>query len=611
MLRMRGQIDFAALGAPPARTPAIESRGDNRMVSVPGLSLWWDARHADVAFRNGIAAIAVGNARDGSAPASGEAARWIERYERHAIEAPASVGGGFAVAIVDGNARRALMFVDRFGIQPLCYAARAGRVAFADAACDVPGSARVIDRQSIFDYLYFHVIPAPRTIYDDVRRIEPAHRVVAAANSVRSESYWTPAFVENDRSDLPGRLREFTAIVERCVAEEADAPATACFLSGGTDSSTIAGMLTRIRGEPATAFSIGFEAEGYDEMDYARIAARHFGLVHHEYYVTPDDLVDAIPRVAASFDQPFGNSSVLPAYFCAMRARERGFVRMLAGDGGDELFGGNSRYAMQNVFELYHRLPQRLRRTILEPVSDTRLFRSVLGLRQMGGYVRHARAPMPDRLNAFNLLLFVGIEALLEPDFRAGVDAGAPLAQQRATWRTCEAPSLVNRMLAYDWKFTLADSDLPKVRAATQLAGTDVGYPFLGLALTDFSLRLPPDWKVRRHALRWFFKRALRDFLPVEIVRKKKHGFGLPFGTWLIRNPELRAMAEASLGGFADRGIVSPAAIRQLLQHRLAEAPGFYGELVWILLMLEQWLRAHEAKAPDPFPRDVLGTVRA
>jgi asparagine synthase (glutamine-hydrolysing) len=490
-----------------------------------------------------------------------------------------------------------VLWIDRFGIEPLCYRASSGTLGFADTACDVPGSARIVDRQSLFDYLFFHAVPAPQTVYADVRRLEAGHRLVARAATADAAPYWQPRFVEDDHRDRAARMAEFVGIVERGVAEEADDAATACFLSGGTDSSTIAGMLTRLRGAPADAYSIGFEAEGYDEMAYARIAARHFGLRHHEYYLTPDDLVRAIPAVAEALDQPFGNSSVLPAYFCAKRARDDGFTRMLAGDGGDELFGGNSRYAVQKAFELYHALPRRLRTTILEPVArDWALFRRVPGFRQLGGYVRHARADMPDRLNAFNLIDFIGIEAVLDPEFRAGIDPAAPVERQRSAWRRSRANSLTNRMLEYDWKFTLADSDLPKVRAATQLAGVSVGYPFLGRALTDFSLRVPPAWKVKRFTLRWFFKQALRNVLPVEILRKKKHGFGLPYGTWVLRHSALRELVDDALHGVARRGIVRPRIAHELLDDRLARAPSYYGELVWILMMLELWLRAHESQ---------------
>ena len=153
--------------------------------------------------------------------------------------------------------------------------------------------------------------------------------------------------------------------------------------------------------------------------------------------------------------------------------------------------------------------------------------------------------------------------------------------------------SELNRTLAYDWRFTLADSDLPKVRGTTGLAGVDVAFPMLDDALTDFSLRLPSEYKLKGLKLRWFFKEALRGFLPDEVITKKKQGFGLPFGVWATQHAPLKALAVDSLNSLARRGVVRADFIETLLKHRLPEHPGYYGEMVWILMMLEQWLQGH------------------
>jgi asparagine synthase (glutamine-hydrolysing) len=201
---------------------------------------------------------------------------------------------------------------------------------------------------------------------------------------------------------------------------------------------------------------------------------------------------------------------------------------------------------------------------------------------------------MPDRLNNFQLLTRLGDETVLDQEFRANIDPERALQQQRTTWARSGAPSLLNRMLAYDWKYTLAENDLPKVRHATQLADVCVGFPFLSRPLVDFSLSVPPEWKLKRFKLRWFFKEALRGFLPAEIIRKKKHGFGLPFGHWTLQHAALRSLVEESLEGICRRGIVRPQFTRELFAERLPEAPSYYGETVWILVMLEQWLRFHQ-----------------
>ena len=269
---------------------------------------------------------------------------------------------------------------------------------------------------------------------------------------------------------------------------------------------------------------------------------------------------------------------------------------MLAGDGGDELFGGNSRYAVQRVFEFYHAVPRGLRRWIEPMCEDGSPLRRIPGIRQASGYVRHSRVPMPDRLQSFNLLMQLDPARVLNADFLAQIDVDEPSRHMQATWDECQAPSLINRMLAYDWRYTLADSDLPKVRGAIEMAGLAVGYPLLSDRLTDFSMALPANWKLRRFKLRWFFKEALRGYLPDKIISKSKKGFGLPFGVWATRNPALKELAEDSLHSLARRGIVRADFIDTLLTEHLPAHPGYYGEMVWILMMLEQWLQGRPAQ---------------
>jgi asparagine synthase (glutamine-hydrolysing) len=172
------------------------------------------------------------------------------------------------------------------------------------------------------------------------------------------------------------------------------------------------------------------------------------------------------------------------------------------------------------------------------------------------------------------------------------IDTHGPLVQQRVTYAECGDAALVNRMLAYDWKYTLADNDLPKVVGTTSLAGVGVRFPLLADEIVDFSLALRPELKLKGLKLRYFFKEALRGFLPDEIIAKKKHGFGLPFGIWLTQDKGLRTYVTDALGQLEGRGIVRREFARTLLDVRVAEHPGYYGEMVWILMMLSEWLRA-------------------
>lgn len=525
----------------------------------------------------------------------GVLAAWHEALASQGAQATNGVTGDFAVGLREPGGRTFLA-VDRFAIRTLCYRVDNGQLRFAARADELADTGTEIDPQAIFDYLYFHVIPSPRTIYKGIYRLPPGHYALFENGQLTVAPYWVPSFEEQRGASFDALRDEFRQLLRDAVATQLDGSKPACFLSGGTDSSTIAGMTALASGKTAATYSIGFDAQGYDEMEFARIAAKHFKTEHHEYYVTPDDLVRSIADVAASYDQPFGNSSALPAYYCAKMAHEDGVSKILAGDGGDELFGGNSRYAKQRVFGWYGHVPGLIQKGLMEPLLGTRAAAAFALTRKAGSYVEQARVPMPDRLQMYNLIMRLGVGEVLTPQLLAQIDTTDPLRLQREVWQSPKDCSALNQELAFDWRFTLAESDLPKVMGATGFAGVGVGFPLLDDRLLAFSQKLPTDYKLKGLQLRWFFKEALRGFLPDEILTKKKQGFGLPFGVWANTHPALNALATDSLHSLAARGVVRTDFVETLLTRRLPEHPGYYGEMVWILMMLEQWLAA---KAPQ------------
>jgi asparagine synthase (glutamine-hydrolysing) len=505
------------------------------------------------------------------------------------------LAGDFAVAGWNEATSRGLLAIDRIGVHQLVYTQVGGTLAFAttlDALAGYPGVLRRISPQAVFDYLYFHVCPGPETIYRGLLRLPAGHYIEFGQGfDPEPREYWSMRFREDDTDSLESLKRSFVGLLESAVGEAAGTTAAGSFLSGGTDSSTICGMLGRSGGRPARTFSIGFDVSGYDEMKYARIAAQHFGCEHREYYVTPADVVDAVPKIAAFYDQPFGNASAIPTYYCAKLAREEGVERLLAGDGGDELFGGNERYARQQVLGLYHRLPRLLRSALIEPlVLSTPLFKAVPGLRKVHSYVEQARPDMPWRYESYNLLNYLGAENVLEPDFLASVDRRSPQELLQSAHAPFAGSSLINQMLGIDLRFTLADNDLPKVTRMCELAGVDVAFPMLDERLVEFSALLSPDLKLRGNQLRWFFKEALRDFLPPEVLTKQKHGFGLPVGAWLVGYKPLLDMATESIRSLARHNVVQPKFVDELLGSRLKQHPKYFGGMVWVLMMLGLWL---------------------
>jgi asparagine synthase (glutamine-hydrolysing) len=414
----------------------------------------------------------------------------------------------------------------------------------------------------------------------------------------RPGRYWRIAYREHERAGLAELETEFRARLDAGVRRAVDGVSAGCFLSGGTDSSAVAGLLGTATGRPARSYSIGFDAPGYDEMGYARLAARHFGAKLREYYVTADDVVELLPRIAEAYGQPFGNESVIPAYFCARVAREEGVERMLAGDGGDELFAGNVRYAKQELFERYGRIPGWMRRALIEP-----LFLGLPGgdrlplLRKVRNYIRQANVPMPHRAESYNYLERMGPSNVFTPEFLTRIDTEAPLALLAEAYDDAQAGTMLNRFLALDLRFTLADNDLPKVSRMCDLAGVEVAYPILDDELIDFAARLPAALKMKGRQLRWFWKHALRDFLPQEVLNKPKHGFGLPYGVWLVEHEGLQRITRDSLGGLRRRGIVQERFIDEVERLHREEHAVYYGAMIWTLVQLEQWFRFHVDRA--------------
>jgi len=512
-----------------------------------------------------------------------------------------SVRGAFAAVVIDHAARSCIAAVDRVGAHSLYYAPVERGLVFgstADAIAAHPKVAREIRLQSVFNYVYFHMVPGPDTILTGSRRLPPGGYVRFAGGAVETGTYWKMAYPEREPADLPTLEGEFRRLLEASVRKLAEGQAVGAFLSGGTDSSTVAGMLGRVTGAPAKTFSIGFAAEGYDEMQYARIAARHFGTDHHEYYVTPEDVVALVQRVAQYCDQPFGNASTVPAYYCARMAKSEGVDLLLAGDGGDELFGGNERYAKQAIFGLYDRVPGALRRGLLEPV----LFAIPGGdrltpVRKARSYVRQASVPMPARLQTYNMLNRNPLDRVFTEEFLGSVDASVPGRLLDAVYHGADARSMLNRNLALDLELTLADNDLYKVNRMCELAGIDVGYPMLDDDLVAFSGALPARMKVRGTTLRWFFKHALRDFLPREIIAKQKHGFGLPVGAWMQTHAPLRELAYDALRDFKARRVLRPAFIDEMITGHQAVHAAYWGDEIWVTAVLELWLQAHGTAA--------------
>ena len=448
--------------------------------------------------------------------------------------------GAFSIAIWDERVQQLLLAVDRFGFKTLYWSREAERLLFASrlgavrAAQNTPTD---VNPLAITQFLLFSVVPAPVTIIRGIERLSPGYCLIFKGGEVATKRYWDLEYNEvrgRDEKYWTRELREeMRAAVHRhlngCSAES-----TGAYLSGGTDSSSVVAFMSECF-KPTNSFSISFPVEGYNEIQFARVTAGRFLTGHHERCLSPEDAVAAIPKLIRYYDEPFANSSAIASYHCALLAREHGVDTLLAGDGGDELFGGNARYATDKRFALYHSIPRWLRQALIEPAA--RLLPATDGwLSLPRRYVRRAQIENPRRILSYNMFLSMEAEKIFEPSFLEQIPEPVSLAIAEEHFRSAHASSELNRLLYMDVKMTLADNDLRKVSGTAELAGVRVRYPLLDTRLAEFSGRIPTKLKLKGMEKRYIFKRAMKGILPDEVLHKKKHGFGVPLGEWFLHD---------------------------------------------------------------------------
>ena len=549
---------------------------DDLLVTLTGRPLFTDQHLALLAQQNPALAIAEG-------------------WRRHHDQLPTLIQGSFAFAVIEPQRNTISLAIDRVGIERLSYACQADQFVFGtsvQSAAAHPAIGRNIDPQAIYDYLYFHTIPAPRSLYRHVHKLLPGQIVTFSDSKLAKVFYWQADYTPSNEN-FDALKHTFRDTLNRAV-RDADKPQTAAFLSGGTDSSTLVGSLTNARGGPVDTFSIGFDVDGFDEMEYARCAASRYGSRTHEYYLKPADIVTAVPVIASHYDEPFGNNSAVPTYFCAKLARETGFVHMFAGDGGDEIFGGNARYAKQGLFEMYARIPALLKNGFIEPLVNAPGLSNRLPFTKLKNYVAQAKVGLPLRMESYNFLHRTPLEQIFSADFLRVITPELADTALIEVYQRTASDHYINRMMHLDMKFTLADNDLRKVGTMTEAAGIEARFPLLDDRIIAFANSLPVDYKVRGQQLRWFFKQALTDLLPDKIIHKAKHGFGLPFGIWSNEYQPLGNLVGASLEDFKRRGWIQPAYLDHMLAMQRGQHASYYGVMVWVVMILEQWLQSNE-----------------
>ncbi len=515
----------------------------------------------------------------------------VHLYEEHGTRFAERLRGMFAVAIWDGRRRRLVLARDRFGIKPLYYRDEGGELSFASELRALPRGE--IDLDAVEAFLAFNSIPAPLTIFREVRKLPAGHVLVWDAGQTRIERFARPAPVTLDelRDDEEAELvEELRARLRDSVRAHlvSDVP-VGVLLSGGVDSALLAALAAEESSEPLRTFSIGFAERSFDELEDARRVAARYGTAHRELVLRPNAAL-LLPALADAFDEPFADSSALPTYLVSELAA--GDVKVaLSGEGGDELFGGYYTYAADLLANRLGRLAQ-LARPLVErlPTSTAKASFDYKAKR----FVRAAHLPPLERHH--------GWKEIFSPDARAEltgrVSAFDPVDVLRARFAETKGADELARLQDVDLGVYLVDDLLVKTDRASMAHSLEARVPYLDTVVTNLALALPTRYKVRGLSKKVLLRKAAAPLLPREIVHGKKRGFSIPAAAWLRGELEPFARETLSPNTLERQGYFRPDVVQRLLDEHV-EGREDRSRQLWGLLAFTLWHQQHVERTPQ------------
>ncbi len=520
----------------------------------------------------------------------------VHLYEELGDRCFAELRGMFALALWDGRRKRLVLARDRIGKKPLFYSWNGQKLLFGSeikALLEEGSISKEIDIEALSDYFALQYVPAPKTIYRHVRKLQAAHYLVVDASGIRELPYWDIRFdqVEQDLSEAEWCeqfLDEYRKAVKMRLVSEVPLGA---FLSGGVDSSSVVALMNEVQ-PPVTTCSIGFSEEAYDEARDARQFAQSLGTNHFEHIVQPR-AVDLLPKLAWHYDEPFSDSSAVPTYYVSKMAREHVTVA-LSGDGGDENFAGYRRYNM-HLWEdrLRSVVPAMIRKPVFGTLGDLypklgwapRVFRAKSTFQSL------ARTPLEGYFCS-SPTCPPGIKPrLFNGDTLRTMNGYESVEVLRAHYDRAGTPDLLSRLQYLDMKTYLADDILVKVDRASMANSLEVRCPLLDHKLMELIARMPPSLKLNRGTGKYLLKKSLERVLPSNVLYRSKKGFAVPVAEWF--RGELKDFAHTAIFGRRD----------DVLNERFVKScwnehqRGFrdWSALLWCVLMFRTWQEVYRA----------------
>lgn len=508
----------------------------------------------------------------------------LHLYEEYDTGCLAYLRGMFSFAIWDEREGRLFMARDRLGQKPLYYRHDGDVVWFGSTIKTILADGTVEaapDLAALREFLTYQYVPHPATGFQGISKLGPGEYAVVTEDGMDRNRYWTLSYSDQrDASpaqlaeELREKLREATRLRMR-----SDVP-VGTFLSGGIDSSVVTALMADVSDEPVRTYSIGFDEEAYDELEFARMVADEYDTDHHEYTVQPDSM-EVLPELVDHFEMPFGDSSALPTYYVSKVAAD-GITVALSGDAGDENFAGYDRYTRDRISQWLSRLPGPPRRAGAGLLR--RLPESIRRRKPVYFPMRALEIAGKDPVARYAPLIChaTGDQAR---DIWAGPEPRDELARFREAFDAADGPTRLDRVMHVDIQTYLPDDLLVKVDRASMAHSLEVRSPFLDHELVEFAASVPSKYKWRGGSKKWLLKRAFADRLPDEIISRSKQGFGVPLDEWF--RGELREFAQETLTRLEARPPFRKGGPTGLLEEHVDGQD--HGYRMWDLLVLEQW----------------------
>jgi asparagine synthase (glutamine-hydrolysing) len=524
----------------------------------------------------------------------------VHLYEEEGTEFLKRLRGMFAIALWDAPRSRLLIARDRLGKKPLYARQEFHRILFASEVKSILEDREVprrLDRRALQEYLTLGYVPAPETLFEGIQKVLPGHYWLIEGGQVQDRPYWEVRFNQIEKRSES----EWIELVREKLLESvrirmiSDVPLGA-FLSGGVDSSAVVAAMAQCTDQPIKTYSIGFEGQDrfYNELPFAKTIAERFRTDHHEIIVRPR-VAELMPKLIWHLDEPMADSAFITTYLVSQLASESVTV-ILSGVGGDELFGGYRRYLGDAILEHYGKLPGFVRNSwlpaLLSRLPQDRGSGWKNNLRYASAFVKSAQLEPAARYASYVTVFSPEVRTRLLCDSWKEPHGGSGFVSEilHSYFRKAGGSDLLHQNIYVDLKTSLPDDLLLLTDKMSMAASIECRAPFMDQELVELTSHIPSQLKVRGLNMKYLLKKALRPWLPAEILHRKKRGFGAPVGSWLRTDLNRLVEETLSVSEVKKRGLFEPRVVKEIIDdHR--EQKNDHTDHLLSLISLELWCR--------------------